>query len=173
VLFRSPAEVDHLGLIEGLAPLTYSSNELPELFSGAIKKRQKMLSKKAKQYPDFESMVQARMNGRWPLERENAECLLARGVDVREGEVNWRHDPKLLLPSLVRFDEAQVKAFIQAVQAETVLITDSEGGASLLFDTWCNDLKTVSRYHFPGGHHLHMNEPVAGDIAALVNRWVI
>lgn len=167
-----PDRVEKLCLIEGLAPLTYSSNDLPELFAGALKKRHKMASRKNRSYDSFDAAVEARMNGRWPLERKNAELLLKRGTLSEADGVQWRYDPKLLMPSLVRFDEEQVNAFIRAVRAETFLITGSDGGASQLVDGWSDELRKVSHYRFQGGHHLHMNDPVANKIAEIINKWV-
>ena len=168
-----PDRVQKLCLIEGLAPLTYASADLPNLFAGALSKRHKMAARKDRTYASFDAVIEARMKGRWPLERKNAELLLRRGTLSGVDGVKWSHDSKLLMPSLVRFSEEQVTAFIRSVRADTLLITGSEGGAAQLVDGWSESLQHVTRYRLQGGHHLHMDEPNASQIAGLINNWAV
>lgn len=166
-----PERVKRLGLIDGLAPLVYPATELPELFADALLKRNKMASRAVRPYKAFSDAVAARMRGNWPLDLNSAELIVGRGVAEAEEGFIWRHDPRLLMPSLVRFSDEQVEAFVAAVEAETFVISATDGIAPKLIGRWITMLKSVDHITLEGGHHLHMTEPAARDIAALVNRW--
>ncbi|MGH1463123.1 MAG: alpha/beta fold hydrolase [Neptuniibacter sp.] len=167
-----PGRVNRLMCIEGLAPLSYPVQELPQLFASALVKRSKMSSRTLKPYSNREAALAARMNGRWPVGREAAENLLERGLVRTTDGFTWSHDPKLMMPSLVRFSPEQIRSFIRSVKAKTVVIKAS-GGADHLIDEWIDDLENAELKEMSGGHHLHMEPQIAKDIATIINSWVM
>ncbi len=166
-LFASafPDRIDKLFLIDGLAPVIYKTDELPEQLTAAILKRRKMADKSLRPYDDVESAVQARMRGRWPVTRQGAEWLVERGLKrVDEGYV-WRSDPNLMLPSLVRFSEDQVRAFLANIP-HAVRLYLGDGG--IYEDVWrerIDLMQNVSFVTLAGGHHLHLEPNAAQEIA--------
>ncbi|WP_286237742.1 alpha/beta fold hydrolase [Neptuniibacter halophilus] len=166
-----PQQVGRLLLIEGLAPLAYEVDELPGLFAEAVVKRSRMAEKSLRPYPDFEQAVEARMNGRWPVSRSAAEALLERGLNKTERGYIWSNDPKLLLPSLLRFSPEQIRSFLNAVEAETMVIRASEGASDSIIDRWVDDLRQVEVVDMPGGHHLHLYHEAAAEIAERLAAW--
>lgn len=166
-----PEKVNNLMCIEGLAPLHYDVNQLPNDLAKAISKRNKLASKTLRPYVQVNDAISARMNGRWPVGREAAEALLQKGLVETEGGYCWSHDPVLLLPSLVRFSPEQIKSFLRAITAETTVIK-GESGASFLIDGWINELQQSKLVEFEGGHHLHMETSAAQEIANIINGWL-
>ncbi|MGB0282012.1 MAG: alpha/beta fold hydrolase [Neptuniibacter sp.] len=166
-----PEKVNRLMCIEGLAPLHYEVDQLPNDLSQAISKRKKLASKTLRPYVQIKDAISARMNGRWPVGREAAEALLQKGLVETEGGYCWSHDPGLLLPSLVRFSPEQIRAFLRAITAETTVIKGKDG-ASYLMDGWIDELQQSELFEFEGGHHLHMEASGAQEIANIINGWV-
>jgi len=166
-----PDRIQHLMAIDGLVPLAYDVDSLPELLSDAIVKREKMASRNLKPYKTEEDAVSARMNGRWPVSREAAERLLDRGLAKTDDGYIWSNDPRLLMPSLVRFSPDQIRIFLKAVKAQTTVIRASNG-ASNLIDGWVGELSSAELIDMQGGHHLHLEPHCAKEIASLLNSWV-
>lgn len=167
-----PEKIGRMMLIDGLGPLAYETEELPGLLAEAIVRRDRMAAKALKPYPSFESAVTARMNSRWPVPREAAEALLERGLTKTEKGYIWSNDPKLLLPSLVRFSPDQISSFLRSVRSEAIVIKASDGAADTVIDRWLDDLDWVDLVEIEGSHHLHMFEPIAALLAQKINDWV-
>lgn len=164
----APARIRRLFLIEGLAPLVYASEELPVLMAAALDKRLRMGRKSLRPYAEFEQAVAARMGGRWPVSRQAALWLLARGLARCEGGWRWRSDPALLLPSVVRLCEAQVEAFLVRVSAPVVLILGDQGIASERMERQLALLQDAQLHVLCGNHHLHLEDAAAAEIATLI-----
>lgn len=160
-----PERVAQLWLIEGLAPLVYEEVDLPALMAEAIVKRRRMQDKRLKPYPDRESAVEARMNGRWPVSYQAAESLIARGMTKTSHGYIWSSDPGLLLPSIVRMSEKQVRSFLQKVACPVRLYMGTEG----LWDShWEARVGLMSEpvvLKVEGNHHLHLAPEAARIIA--------
>ncbi len=166
-----PEKVDRLMLIDGLGPLAYEVEALPGLLSDAITKRNRMADKMLKPYKTWDEAVEARANGRWPVPREAAVELLERGlIRTAKGYV-WSNDPKLLMPSLVRFSPEQIISFLKSVKSEAIVIKATEGAAEII-DPWADYIETVEIVEIKGDHHLHLDPEIAKVIAARLNDWV-
>lgn len=165
-----PDRVTNLMCIEGLVPLSYDVDNLPALFAEAVIKRNKMASKTLKPYKSREDAVLARINGRWPVNRKAAEELLKRGLKQTPEGYEWSHDPNLMLPSLVRFSPEQIRSFLKAVKATTWVVKGSKGAAYLI-DGWVQELEQFELITMKGGHHLHLETPVAQELANIINNW--
>jgi pimeloyl-ACP methyl ester carboxylesterase len=167
-----PEKVNRLMLIEGLGPLAYEVDKLPELLSDAIVKRNRMSDKNLRPYKTWEAAVNARMNGRWPVSREAAEALLERGLTRTAKGYIWSNDPKLLMPSLVRFSPEQISSFLKSVKAEAIVIKATKGAADTIIDRWIDDLEKMELVEIEGDHHLHLVPEVAEKITGRLNAWV-
>ncbi len=167
-----PTRVQRLCLVEGIAPLVYSPETLPELMAQAIDKRRRMQGRRLRPYADLEAVVQARVKGRWPVTEQAARWLVERGVVQKSDGIFWRNDPALVQPSILRMSEDQVGAFIDAVTAPVQLVLGDEGiGEGLV-------LSRLARFHqleqhtAVGSHHLHLQDEGAIRVAELLNQWV-
>ena len=76
----------------------------------------------------------------------------------------WRSDPRLMLPTHIRTDEAFVRSWIRAIVAPTLVIAADpsppyftpEMRAGRLADLRDGQVAVIA-----GGHHLHMEQPEA------------
>ncbi|MDO6513188.1 alpha/beta hydrolase [Neptuniibacter sp. 2_MG-2023] len=166
-----PLKVDNLMFIDGLGPLFYEVDELPQIFSDAIIKREKMLLRSLKPYGSFDAAVEARASGRWPVSKEAAEKLMARGLTYTDKGYIWNNDPKLLLPSLIRFSPEQVQSFIRKVESNAIVIIGEEGARDSIIDPWLDDLTSSEVVELVGGHHLHLDPPIAKLLASKIDSW--
>ncbi len=157
-----------LFLIEGLAPLVYASEELPELMAAALNKRARMGRRSPKPYVKFDQAVQARMQGRWPVSRQAATWLVERGLEQCEGGWCWRSDQALLLPSVVRLNEAQVEAFLVRISAPVLLVLGDQGIESTRMKRQMALLPDAQLHVLAGNHHLHLEADAAAEIATLI-----
>lgn len=76
----------------------------------------------------------------------------------------WRADPRLRLPSAVRWTEAQVRAFLNEVTCPCLLIEAEQGflgQVSSLLQARASCIAHLKTERLPGGHHLHLDQPVA------------
>ena len=166
-----PDRVEKLWLIEGVAPLVYEAERLPELMAEALNKRGKMRNKRLKPYPTLDDAVQARINGRFPVSEQASRWLVSRGAVHGEDGVYWRNDPSLVLPSILRMTEDQVQAFLRRISAEVDLVLGEEGLELDRMDERAACIAQMVIHRFPGNHHLHLEPEAAKLIAELVNGW--
>ena len=92
---------------------------------------------------------------------ESAEILVRRAVRKTKGGYIWRHDPRLTLPSLLYLTEPQVLAFLRSVSTRTLLIK-AIGGMIDRFGSIERivSVPKISVVELPGGHHLHLENPL-------------
>ena len=141
----------------------YSPQQLPELMASAIDKRRRMRNRRLKPWPDIDSVVEARVNGRWPVSEQAARWLVERGVVQKCDGVYWRNDPALVQPSILRMSEDQIRAFIDAVETPVQLVLGDEGiGEDLILER-LQHFSQLERHDLAGNHHLHL-QPEGGDI---------
>jgi len=166
-----PARVARLCLVEGIAPLVYEPSQLPQLMAEAIDKRRRMRNRRLKPWPDMEAVVQARVDGRWPVSEQAARWLVERGVVQKNDGVYWRNDPALVQPSILRMSEDQIRAFINAVETPVQLVLGDEGiGEGLVLER-LQHFSSLQRHDITGNHHLHLQPEGAEFVARLVDAW--
>ncbi len=167
-----PQRVTNLCLIEGIAPFVYEPQELPRLMAEALERRKRMRNRVLRPYPTLAQAVEARMNGRWPVGREAAEWLVARGVIHTEEGLCWRSDPSLVLPSVLRMSEEQVAAFIRQIACPVTLVLGDEGIGDDLLPARAELFRDLAVERLAGNHHLHLERSSAEIIARRLNSWV-
>jgi len=166
-----PQRVGKLFLIEGLAPLVYEEAELPQLMAAAIIKRQRMKSRSLKPYRSYQQAVDARAGGRWPVSRQAAELLVERGAVASGDGVCWRSDSSLMMPSVLRMSEGQIKAFLGAVAVPVTLVLGDGGIEDEQMRSRLELLSQLDLVRVQGGHHLHMEQQLVPVVAKLINHW--
>ena len=166
-----PQRINKLILIEGIAPLVTEPDDVAEQLAQAINRRNRIQGRLQKAYPNLDAAVEARMNGRWPVDIEAARWLVERGIIQRSGGFYWRSDPSLVLPSIMRMSEPQVESFIQRVTAQTLLILGDKGIAQS--ERRIELFHEIQTEKLEGGHHLHLDQHAAQQIATLINRFIV
>lgn len=158
-------KVSQLILIEGLAPLVYEEEHLPELMADAIIKRKKMKQKSLRPYPSVEAAMEVRINGRWPVNAQGARWLVERGTTVAEDGVIWSSDPGVMLPSLLRMSETQVRSYMSSIQVPVTLYLGDQGLYEPFWQDRMDLIENLSVVTFKGNHHLHLYPEPARKIA--------
>jgi pimeloyl-ACP methyl ester carboxylesterase len=123
-------------------------------------------------YPDATAAANARqrVNG---LSERAARTLTERGLKKTDGGYTWSSDPRLMLPSLQRYTEAQILAVLSGIRARTLLIlaepeTHLVGAAAMV--ERIAQVANIEVARLPGNHHLHLEHPdeVADAIRAFL-----
>lgn len=159
-----PERVLSLVLIEGLAPLADAPEELPQKMALAIRRHQKP-ARSPRYYASMEEAVTARMNGRFPVGEQAARWLVERSIVHTAKGFRWRSDAALVLPSVLRLSEDQVRAFLRAIKAPALLLLGKEGIANALLESRAADVQGLQQRVLAGNHHLHMEQEPARLIA--------
>lgn len=156
-----PERVDRLILIDGLGPLAAEPDRFPELTRQALEAFRDQ-SDARRPVASLEAAVQARRNGMTgPLSEQAARRLCERSLAQGEdGQLYWRSDKRLRLPSLTRFSEAQVRAAIAAVTAPVLCIQGDRGLPALSpgYLERLQGFREVRVETLAGGHHLHLDD---------------
>lgn len=158
-----PDRVRRLVLLEGLGPLSDPDARAPDRLRDALAGE---LAARAggerPGYPDPEEVAR-RLADATQMQIESARILLRRGLyEPRPGRWDWRADPRLRLPSRIRLTEPQVEAFLRAIACPTLLLRAEPGmpiDAKYLEDR----VRLIADLHLvrhPGGHHVHLDDPV-------------
>ena len=166
-----PERVDRLVLIDGLGPLAAEPERFPELTRQALESFRDQ-SGARRPVVSLEVAVQARRNGMTgPLSEQAARRLCERSLEqVEDGQLYWRSDKRLRLPSLTRFSEAQVRAAIASVTAPVLCIHGDRGLPALSpgYLERLQGFRQVQVETLPGGHHLHLDDCPA-QVAELIS----
>lgn len=179
-----PERVERLVLIDGLGALTTAAEDAPaQLRKGLLAVRRARTraasasGSRAPSYPDSEAAVAARVaGGATPIDAETARPLMRRNLEeVPGGRVRLRTDARLLRPSPVRLCPEQLDAMLRALECPVLLV---EGTTGILGDRprACRARREVAhltRRVLPGGHHLHLEPAVAGEVAGAIADWPV
>lgn len=163
-----PERILSLVMLEGLAPMADAPDELPEKMALALRRRQRR-ERAVRFYPDMEAAVQARVNGRFPVTEQAARWLVERSIVHTPQGFRWRSDPALVLPSVLRMSEDQVRAFLKRIACPSLLIMGTEGIGTPLLDERAGLIANLQRLTLTGNHHLHMETDAAMLIASAIN----
>jgi pimeloyl-ACP methyl ester carboxylesterase len=167
-----PEKVNQLFLVDGIAPLDYSTDQLPALMSKAIKQKVKARNSQAKSYIDMDSMIQARAKSRFPVSLAAAKLLVQRGSKNVQGRFYWSSDAALLLPSINRMNKAQIEVFLTSLQASVHIYLGDEGLDKSEWYPYIDLIKNKTIHTFVGNHHLHMQESGAQQIAISIDFFI-
>lgn len=161
VAATEPARIEQLILLDSMGPLTDEiESVLPQLRKAVAKALN--LNSNVTVYPDLDLAIRTRMSGIGKLSREAASCLVKRGIKEVEGGFSWRSDPKLLKPSFLRLNEAQVEAIYSGIECPVKLLTGSKGyfSSEQVLNKRLTYFKNIEHISVQGGHHFHMDGEV-------------
>lgn len=154
-----PDKVKSLSLIEAIGPLSLEEEKAPERLALSISAWLKHGHRPNPYYSDFEGAVATRQKSGL-IPQAAAQLLAERGTQKEEGGIQWRHHPKLKVPSPRSFSERQVLSYIKNISAPTKVILGSSSWLqdSEYLDERIASLQRGSTETFSGGHHVHMEE---------------
>lgn len=165
-----PERVERLALIDGLVPFTGEAGTTAENLGRALK-AQLLLGRKQKPvYPSIERAVAARMKD-GAVSREAAELLAERGLMPVPGGYTWRTDPRLTLPSPLRFTRDGALNLLDSLRCPVSLVLAREGVLGRKSGVRDHlDGRPFAIEELPGGHHLHLDDEAGAEAVAAVIR---
>ncbi|MCA9712152.1 MAG: alpha/beta hydrolase [Myxococcales bacterium] len=166
-----PRQVRRLVLVEGLGPMVEAPEQAPARLARSITEQLARRGRPAPRYASAEEAAERLRRAVGTLSAEGARALVGRGLCAVEGGVTWRSDPRLRVASRLRLTEAQVLAFLRAVEAPTLLVRGAQGYPETpALHQRLAAVRDIATVTLPGGHHVHLDapEPVAEAIAAFL-----
>lgn len=170
-----PERIAGVCLVEGLGPLTDDESNAPSRLAASVAAQRRHATDRRRVFPDLSAAAQ-RLELAQDVGEQAAYMLATRGTESVDGGLRWRADPRLRVPSRIRFTEAQVLAFIRAIKAPVRLIRARDGFS---FDeaTMRARVQAAARLQVvevDGGHHVHLDHPerVLPVLQALVDELV-
>ena len=167
-----PERVSRLVLIEALGPLPFREGSAAASLGEALRARRAFGDARLRVFPDLAAAAATRMQANG-LSAAAAALLVARGTRPVPGGFAWRSDPRLTLPTPHRLHEAQIREWIAAITAPTLVIaaeplTPVLAQATLEARLAC--LRHGRLLRLPGHHHLHMEAPA--PVAAALREFL-
>ncbi|MCU4676975.1 alpha/beta hydrolase [Catenovulum sp. 2E275] len=101
-----------------------------------------------------------------------AGLLIERNIELLADGFIWRSDPRVKTLSPIRLDEAQAKAYIEAIQVDCLVVLALNGYPSIARAIYNRQtyFKQLEIQRLAGGHHFHMQNPA--ELAALIKRFI-
>jgi len=164
-----PERIDRLVLIDAIGHPGLKSERIVAETRQALERLHGLEHRMPPLYENFEAMLLPRMKTVGNITEAAARMLLDRGVRPYNGGLTWSSDSRLRYPDPARLTEEEVQAFIQAVEAPTLLILGEQGWP------WSADFiarrtavhRNLQKLILPGGHHLHL-EDSAPEVAQAI-----
>ena len=177
VLFAGalPERVEQLVCIDGLGPYAGAPEEAPQILREALLEWRGWEPPAERVMADRERAVEARRRGFTPLGETAARILCSRSLKAVDGGYSWSTDRRVRLHSSLRLSEAQIAAFLQAIDAPVLVILAANGfpAAREVFERRLAALHHAELVELPGGHHLHLDESperVAAEVRRFLSR---
>ena len=167
----APKRVSCLALIEGLGPLGFAAEHNPTALAAAIAQMAALPEKARKVYPDLETVARARQTAGTGLSLEAARLLVKRGTQLVPDGLTWRSDPRVTFKSPMYFTEEQILAFLEKIEASTLLIVGSNGYLPTrdFMPARYAKVARLALRTLRGRHYLHMEQP--GPVAEVINSF--
>lgn len=158
----APESVERMVFLDGIGPWSQSPQEVVEQFQRALGEERVLRDGNRRRYESVDEMLDAMARARKDVSRHRLRLLLKRGAQrERGGRWVFCHDRKLQATSRVRLTEAQVLAFLEAIDCPVLLMRPRWG--------WPVEEETVERrlgaiedlelVEIEGGHHVHLEAP--------------
>lgn len=167
-----PARVGRLALIETFGPLSEAVGNTATRLQQGVAAARALPGKSLRVFPDLAVAVRARMQAN-QLDEASARLLVERGTRPVAGGHVWSSDPRLTLPAVQRFAEAQVLDLLAAIACPVRLLYADPAQRYFPDDLRRARLQALPGLEptvLPGGHHLHMDQPAA--VAAVFERFL-
>lgn len=186
----NPQAVEKLVAIDALGTLVTPADEAPSQLNQALTRwighQERMRSKdilssfSGKIYPTIEAAAQARMQGIGKVDYPAALALCQRAlrkVDPNNPEAGyfWRSDSRLRHPSPLRLTQEQNLAFMQAIEAASLVVFAEDGLVISLEEVQARvkAMPKVSYLELAGGHHLHLETSSSQALSQQVVQFLL
>ncbi len=148
--------------LDSLGPMTTPAN------MAATQLKQSLLaeSKQSTLYSNVEQAVAVRLRSNRDISKAALLPIVERNLTSQQHGWRWSTDPRLRLPSIVRFTEEQLDSVLQSLSMP-ILVIRAEGGitADALFKQRLKHISNGLLVTVEGKHHFHL-EPTAAVIIA-------
>ena len=158
-----PGRIERLVAIEALGSLAETTERTTQRLREGVAAARALPSKQLRVFKDLATPIRARMQAN-QLSESSARLLVERGVVEREGGYVWSSDPRLTLPALQRFTEAQIQQLVSGIDCPTRVVF-ADPAQSYLPEPLRSERAAFLPHGqltvLPGIHHLHMDDPQA------------
>jgi pimeloyl-ACP methyl ester carboxylesterase len=172
-----PEQVERLVLLEGVGPLARNPHDVAKHVRSHVQRR--LLAnadpRDPRVYPSLEKAVQTRCftaknfpGSQWLSTEAATEMVLRGSTPVGDqGELKFRHDPRLQWPSLQYFTPDQTESLYDDIQCPTALLLAQDGWPfdEHRFKDTIEKLQPSVYRRLPGSHHFHA-DPDSAERAA-------
>ena len=158
-----PERIERLVAIEALGSLAESTERTTQRLREGVAASRALSGKQLRVFKDLATPIRARMQAN-QLSESSARLLVERGVVERDGGYVWSSDPRLTLPALQRFTEAQIQQLVMGIECPTRVVF-ADPAQSYLPESLRSQRAALLPHGqlivLPGTHHLHMDDPQA------------
>ena len=167
-----PERIERLVAIEALGSLAESTERTTQRLREGMAASRALSGKQLRVFKDLAAPIRARMQAN-QLSECSARLLVERGVIERDGGYVWSSDPRLTLPALQRFTEAQIHQLVTGIECPTHVVFADPAQSYLPEPLRSQRAALLPHGHLtvlPGSHHLHMDDPQA--VAAAIRGFI-
>jgi len=167
-----PDRVKFLVLIDGLGPQTSKPEELPQRVVNKFLAARKQQTRAQRSYESVEQAVATRMMAGKFVSEDSIVEMVERHLEKIAGKYFWTYDEKLKLPSIFRFSQEQVGAFLKNIKCP-ILIIRAKSGLPVVEKELAPMLSLIPHaeiVELEGYHHLHMDTPI--PVAKIINEFI-
>lgn len=156
-----PELVSKLILIDSLGLITTALTDTASQLRKAVISREQSLHKQKPLYASLADAATARQK-QSDFDLATALLLTERGSVLTAAGLSWRADLKLREVSAFRLSEAQAKALIQSLRCPVLALMSAQSPTEITTAMQCYqaDYPQLALVQCPGGHHLHMTDPL-------------
>lgn len=159
-----PERISKLVLLDIIGVLTSAPEAIVTQMRAAVQQRVEQPLRKAGLYSSLELAIAAR--AKRGVTTEAAGLLAARGVEKGDAGFYWSQDQRLTLNRLLSLTEAQMTAFLQAIDCPVLVIASREAvGRKAAIQNRVAMVKNIQLEQLTGGHHQHLD----GDVATIAS----
>ena len=156
-----PKQVERLIMLDAIGPLSQETIATPGKLQKSVQSFVAAEQRAPKDYISLDEMIKLRAKVN-DVSKERLQPLVERAVSKSSQGYRWRFDPRLCLPSLSYFTEAEVLKILAHIEAPTLVIEALEGIlANMEFVANRKKvLRELTVVELPGSHHLHLDYAV-------------
>lgn len=155
--------------LDSLGPITTPTQQAAAQLKQALLAKEKQSSS----YATVELALAVRLRANTDIAEPSLKNIVARNLIKTEEGWQWSTDPRLRLPSIVRFTEEQLENIMQSLRVPVLAIHAAQGMASrAFFEGRMKHIKNIRLVTVEGQHHFHLQPKTASQIAAHIKEFI-
>jgi len=169
-----PENIESLILIEGFGEFPTQLNSLEVLRQGIEFRSKQFFDRQPKVYPDIKSAIRKLRENNANLAELSASLIVLRSLIKVEDGYSFSHDPRLVAPSIFRFNETDNKHFILGIKCPVLMFWTRKSSdlneSRKIFDSSTQQIyqervkllnPATSQVILleEGSHHVHLDRP--------------